>query len=39
VIQFVERQGRFKKMSLEQLGQFQRWVDHKWAEYLKRAEV
>lgn len=39
VIQFVERQGRFKKMSLEQLGQLQRWVDHKWAECLKRAEV
>jgi pyruvate ferredoxin oxidoreductase beta subunit len=38
VINFVERQGRFKKMSMEQLGQFQRWVDHKWNEYMRRAE-
>jgi pyruvate ferredoxin oxidoreductase beta subunit len=39
VIQFVERQGRFRKMSLEQLGQFQRSVDHKWNEYMRRAET
>jgi pyruvate ferredoxin oxidoreductase beta subunit len=38
VINFVERQGRFKKMSMEQLGQLQRWVNTKWSEYLKRAE-
>jgi len=25
-------------MSLEQLGQLQRWVDHKWNEYMRRAE-
>ena len=39
VVNFVERQGRYKKMSMEQLGQFQRWVDSKWNEYLKRAET
>ena len=38
IIHFVERQGRFKKMSMEQLGQLQRWVDGKWNEYLRRAE-
>ncbi|MBM4313644.1 MAG: pyruvate synthase subunit beta [Deltaproteobacteria bacterium] len=37
VINFVERQGRFRKMSMEQLGQLQRSVNNKWAEYLKRA--
>jgi pyruvate/2-oxoacid:ferredoxin oxidoreductase beta subunit len=39
VTQFVERQGRFKKMSPEHLEQFQRGVDSKWNEYLKRAET
>jgi pyruvate/2-oxoacid:ferredoxin oxidoreductase beta subunit len=39
VIQYVERQGRFKKMSMEQLGQLQRWVDNKWNEYLRKAEA
>ncbi len=39
VINFVERQGRFKKMSMEQLGHLQRWVNSRWAEYLKRAEA
>ena len=39
VINFVERQGRFKKMSVEQLGRFQRLVDGKWTEYLRRAEA
>jgi len=39
VIHYVERQGRFKKMSMEQLGQFQRWVDGKWNEYLRRVEA
>jgi len=34
----VEKQGRFKKMSIEQLNQMQSWVDAKWNEYLKRAE-
>jgi hypothetical protein len=26
-------------MSMEQLGQLQRWVDGKWNEYLRRAEA
>jgi pyruvate ferredoxin oxidoreductase beta subunit len=38
VINYVERQGRFRKMSIEQLRQLQRWVDTRWNEYLKRAE-
>lgn len=38
VISYVEKQGRFKKMSIEQLNQMQSWVDAKWNEYLKRAE-
>lgn len=38
LINYVEKQGRFRKMSMEQLGQLQRWVDAKWNEYLKRAE-
>ena len=38
VINYVERQGRFKKMNLEQLKQFQTGVDNKWNEYLKMAE-
>lgn len=37
VSRFVERQGRFRKMSEEQLNQYQRWVDGKWSEYLRRA--
>ena len=38
VVHYVERQGRFKKMNMEQLGQLQRWVDTRWNEYLKKAE-
>jgi len=38
VVQYVERQGRFKKMSIEQLNQLQSWVDSRWNEYMKRAE-
>jgi pyruvate ferredoxin oxidoreductase beta subunit len=38
VINYVERQGRFRKMSIEQLRQLQRWVDTRWNEYLERAE-
>ncbi len=38
VINYIERQGRFRKMSNEQLGQIQRWVDTRWSEYLNRAE-
>jgi pyruvate ferredoxin oxidoreductase beta subunit len=38
VINYLERQGRFRKMSLEQLSNFQRWVDARWHEYLRRAQ-
>ncbi len=38
VTEFVERQGRFKKMSPEQLEQLQQAVDAKWDEFLKRAQ-
>jgi pyruvate ferredoxin oxidoreductase beta subunit len=38
VVNYVERQGRFRKMSMEQLRQTQRWVDTRWQEYLKRAD-
>jgi pyruvate/2-oxoacid:ferredoxin oxidoreductase beta subunit len=38
VVHYVERQSRFKKMNMEQLGQLQRWVDMRWNEYLKKAE-
>lgn len=38
VINYLEKQGRFRKMSLEQLSNFQRWVDARWHEYLRRAE-
>jgi pyruvate ferredoxin oxidoreductase beta subunit len=38
IINYIERQGRFRKMSAEQLAQLQRWVDTRWNEYLKKAE-
>lgn len=38
VVHYVERQGRFKRMSIEQLNQLQAWVDQRWNEYLRRAE-
>ena len=38
VINYVEKQGRFKKMNIEQLNQLQAWVDKKWDEYMRRAE-
>jgi pyruvate ferredoxin oxidoreductase beta subunit len=38
VVNYVERQGRFRKMSEEQLRQIQKWVDVRWNEYLKRAD-
>ncbi len=37
IITYIERQGRFKKMSIEQLSQFQKWVDSRWNEFLRRA--
>ncbi len=39
VINYLEKQGRFKKMSIEQLKQQQAWVDAKWEEYIRRAEA
>jgi len=38
VINYLEKQGRFRKMNIEQLHQMQRWVDGKWQEYLRRAQ-
>jgi pyruvate ferredoxin oxidoreductase beta subunit len=37
VINYLEKQGRFRKMNIEQLNQQQAWVDAKWEEYLRRA--
>lgn len=38
VINYAEKQGRFQKMSLEQLKRLQSWVDSKWEEYVTRSE-
>ena len=38
VINYLEKQGRFRKMNIEQLHQMQRWVDSKWQEYQRRAQ-
>ncbi len=38
LIQYVEKQERFRKMNIEQLARLQKWVDGKWNEYLRRAE-
>ena len=37
VVHYVEKQGRFKKMSIEQLNQLQAWVDDRWEEYRRKA--
>jgi pyruvate ferredoxin oxidoreductase beta subunit len=37
VVNYLEKQGRFRKMNIEQLSQQQAWVDAKWEEYLRRA--
>ncbi|MBA4397940.1 MAG: 2-ketoisovalerate ferredoxin oxidoreductase, partial [Syntrophus sp. (in: bacteria)] len=37
VINYLEKQGRFRKMNIEQLNQQQAWVDAKWEEYMRRA--
>ncbi|MBN2282484.1 MAG: pyruvate synthase subunit beta [Deltaproteobacteria bacterium] len=38
VVSYVERQSRFKKMSIEQLNRFQHHVDSRWDEFVRRAE-
>ena len=38
VINYLEKQGRFKKMNIEQLHQVQHWVDGKWQEYERRSK-
>jgi pyruvate ferredoxin oxidoreductase beta subunit len=38
LINYIERQDRFKKMSEEQLHSMQKFIDNKWDEYLKKAE-
>lgn len=37
VINYLEKQGRFRKMNIEQLNQQQAWVDAKWEEYMRRS--
>jgi pyruvate ferredoxin oxidoreductase beta subunit len=39
VIAYIERQGRFSKISAEQVAQLQNWVDTRWEEYLRRAST
>ncbi len=38
VVNYLEKQGRFRKMDAEQLRQFQANVDAKWEEYLRKVE-
>jgi pyruvate ferredoxin oxidoreductase beta subunit len=38
VSSFVESQGRFSKITPEQLEALQTWVDRRWDDYVKRAE-
>jgi pyruvate ferredoxin oxidoreductase beta subunit len=38
LINYIERQDRFKKISEEQLHSMQKFIDNKWNEYLKKAE-
>lgn len=38
VITYLERQGRFRRMNIEQIRQFQSWTDRKWHEYEKRSQ-
>ena len=38
LINYIERQDRFKKISEEQLSLLQKFTDNKWNEYLKKAE-
>lgn len=38
LINYIERQDRFKKISTEQMSLLQKFIDNKWNEYLKKAE-
>ena len=38
VINYLEKQERFQKMNLDQMGRLQEWVDEKWREYTRRAQ-
>ncbi|MCK9273817.1 MAG: thiamine pyrophosphate-dependent enzyme [Syntrophales bacterium] len=38
IIHYVERQMRFRKMSIEQLNQLQSWVDKRWNDFTNRAD-
>jgi pyruvate ferredoxin oxidoreductase beta subunit len=39
VDEYLRLQGRFKKMTPEQIESFQKAVDEKWEQYLRRAEL
>jgi len=39
VDEYLKLQGRFKKMTPEQIESFQKTVDEKWEQYLRRAEI
>jgi pyruvate ferredoxin oxidoreductase beta subunit len=39
VTEYLQLQGRFKKMNAEQTADFQRQVDERWEELMKRAEL
>lgn len=39
VEEYLQLQGRFKKMSAQQIADFQRQVDERWDELMKRAEL
>ena len=33
---YIERQGRFRRITDEQIGELQRFVDSRWLEYVAR---
>ena len=36
IVDYVERQVRFRKMNMEQLDQLQAWVDRRWNDFVRR---
>lgn len=38
ILDYVERQMRFRKMNVEQMDQLQAWVDKRWNEFVRRSE-